>query len=78
MRRLSVICLVVVATLAVEAAALYSVFSVRKMSEDGYALLYARQTKECDENGGCVVLSQGEFENIMHRILGQMKRSGVL
>jgi len=75
-KRLTVCLIVVAATLAIEAAAFFSVFAVRKVGDDGYALLYARQAAECDEAGPCLVWSTREIAAKVFKILQDLKQSG--
>lgn len=72
MRRLTVICLTALATVALMAGGVAAVFTVRS-TPDGYLLLHSKQAKECDEGGPCMVLSDREFKAIVAAILLQMR-----
>jgi hypothetical protein len=78
MRRLIVIAFTVLLTLAVAAAALCSVFTIRQAGEDGILLLWSRQAAECDTGGGCAILSEREFQDAMSKIIGRLQRSGII
>lgn len=75
MNRISVIAITVLSTLAVTAAVGLSVFSVSRAGDDGFVVLYAKQTAECNEGGGCSVMSMREIQAVVLGVLMQMQSS---
>ncbi len=62
-----------IAPVVFAAAAFVSVFSVRP-TDDGFALMYRwnSQASECDDGGGCYVLSARQISGVAMRILQDM------
>jgi hypothetical protein len=78
MRRIAVIAITALATLAVTAAVGASVFTIRPAGADGYLLLTSKQGTECDTGGGCAVLSNREFHDAVLMLLKEIQqRKGV-
>lgn len=73
MKRIAVVSITVLATLAVIASAAALMFRVRPAGEDGYMLLYGRQAEECDTGGGCAVFSEREFKAAVYAFLLKLK-----
>ena len=72
MRRLTVISLTDLTTVALMAGGAASIFTVRS-TPDGVLLLYSKQAKECDEGGTCTILSEREFKAMVSAIILQMR-----
>jgi hypothetical protein len=66
--RLLVVVLGVAAALGL--AWLLNPYTIRQ-TPDGFLVLNARQSAECDEGGGCAVFSQREFGQAVNSILSQ-------
>lgn len=63
----------VIAPLTVALAAFFGAFQIRT-TDEGISLLYrwGEQAKECDEGGGCVVLSGRQIEMVSMLVLQEM------
>lgn len=78
MNRLAVVAITAVSTLAIAAGALSLAFTIRPaMGDDGYLLLHGKEAKECEDGGGCAVMSEREFQNAVYRALLQFRNAGI-